>query len=182
MHATEEEAPYRKIQRLKREGDVAALIQELYNPDHSGPGGLRALVVRALGKVRDPRAVEPLARLVSEDTDEIVAATAARSLGEIGHDSAIPTLVHAVEEGADLTKAWAADSLGKLGARHTAPKLVQLLGSQNRVVRRAAAQALGRVGDRSMIGALSQAANGEKWWERGIYRRSIRRIRSRSRN
>jgi HEAT repeat protein len=168
----------RRIQRLKREGDVAALVAELDNPAHLGPGGLKAWVVRALGKLRNPEAVGPLVALVREDSDEIVASTAARALGDIGHPSAIPALVTAAKERPDLVKAWAADSLGRLRASEAAPLLVGLLDSQSPLVRRAAAQALGHVGDRSVAPALSRAAGRDAWWQRGVYRRSIRRLRS----
>lgn len=175
----EKEVPFQRIRRLRREGDVSALIAELQKPRDSSGDELRAWIVRALGKMGDPRAVEPLARLVSEDLDETVAATAAWALGEIGGSVAISTLMHAIEAQSDVVKAWAADGLGKLERYEAAPRLVQLLSSDHRPVRLAAAQALGRIGDPSMIPALSRAAARERWSRRGIYRRAIRCIRSR---
>src|SRR5918992_1772138 len=175
-----EELPFERIRRLQRDGDVTSLIAELSNPASFGPIGVRGWAARALGKLGDPRAIEPLARLLKEDSSELVRSTAARSLGQIGDSRAVPDLLAALDDESDLVRTWASDSLGRLGAFNTASKVTELLTSPSRMVRQAAAVALGRIGNSSTIGALARAASEEGWWHGRLHRRAIHRIRSRS--
>jgi HEAT repeat protein len=177
MEERVDELANERVRRLQRERDVDALIAELRNSAPFGQIGVRGWAARALGKLGDPRAVQPLLRLLREDDNEVVRSTAARSLGQIGDSSAVPALVAALDEESDVVRAWAADSLGRLGARSAARKVTSLLTSPNRVVRQAAAVSLGKIGDSSSIGPLSRAAKEDGWWHGRLYRRAIRGIR-----
>jgi HEAT repeat protein len=171
----------RRIERLRRERDVDALVEELQNARGTSSVGLREQIARALGEAQDQRAVETLTRLMSSDSDEIVAATAAKALGQIGDASAVPDLMQALSKRPDVVKAWAADSLARLDGHDATPALAELLSGEDPRVRLAAAQALGRLGGLSVVPDLSRAAARERWFRRGIYRKAIRSIRARHR-
>ena len=67
----------RKIERLRRNGDFEALADALKNPF------LANRAARALGDLRDERAIEPLIGALEDQNDD-VRCQAARALGEIG--------------------------------------------------------------------------------------------------
>ena len=67
----------RKIDGLRRNGDIEGLVNALKNPFLAGRAA------KALGEIRDERAVEPLIEAL-QDMNEDVRCLAARSLGEIG--------------------------------------------------------------------------------------------------
>jgi HEAT repeat protein len=68
---------------------VPGLIAALSDPD----GHVRRIAARALGKIRDPRAVDPLAALVVDRTQPVcVRAAAADALGNLGRGATVPVL------------------------------------------------------------------------------------------
>jgi HEAT repeat protein len=123
-----------------------------------GPG--RALVFRALGQLRDARAVEPLIAALADESPH-VRQDAAKALGLIGDPRAIGPLIGAfrVEYGdtEDIT-AWqdAAIALARLGTPALDP-LVGALSDENGIVRAESAYALGELGDRRAVEPLVAA-------------------------
>jgi HEAT repeat protein len=151
--------PERKqaVERMVALGEPAVLplIQALER--HSS-----TLLMEALGRLRDPRAVVPLATALTQESPHIRQA-AATALGLIGDPQAIGPLIDAfrVESGdtEDIT-AWldAAEALARIGEPAVGP-LITALADENWIVRASSAEALGQLGDpravMPLIAALS---------------------------
>ncbi len=111
----------------------------------------------ALGRIGDPRAVEPLVAVL-QDTAAGVREAAAKGLGEIGDARAVEPLVGALEDdsfffrygvGEDIDKRvryHAAEALGRMGDQRAVKPLVAALEDHSPLVREAAQQALKRLG------------------------------------
>jgi HEAT repeat protein len=91
-----------------------------------------------------PKLVEVL-----EDKDELVGSEAARALGKIGAEAAVPSLVVALSDAPDdLVRASAAEALGQIGPRAAVaiPALIAALKHADDEVCDAAACALRKIG------------------------------------
>ena len=69
---------------------------------------------RALGEIKDTRAVEPLIEAL-KDSDKRVGIFAARALGNIGDARGVEPLIDALQDSDEEMRKWAADALEKLG-------------------------------------------------------------------
>jgi HEAT repeat protein len=136
---------------------VLPLIQALTQRP-GGPG--RVLLIRALGRLGDARAVEPLLAALRERNPHN-RQEAATALGLLGDPRAIGPLIDAfrIESGdiEDIT-AWkdAARALARLGAPALEP-LIAALADANSNVRAWSAYALGALGDRQAVVPLNAA-------------------------
>jgi len=141
---------------------VSLLIDHLKSPDSH----VRSEAARALGKSKDPRAVEPLIATL-EDTDFDAAYVAALALGNIGDPRAVKPLIAALKPRASLPgqgispkSAWlpdgAAYALGKIGTAAVLP-LIAALSDSDSSVRTAAAHALGETKDPRAIAPILAA-------------------------
>lgn len=200
-----------RVRRAKRDRDVAALILLLDEPtglvDEKGRSlpDMRVSALRALGKVGDGRAVEPLAALL-DDPDMQVSATIA--LGRIGDERAIPALLDVLgdqdEFGARIVqpfpgllpfvrhpiatfKAMAADkemnlrgkalsSLASLRAREVVPLVVKLLDHEDPWIRAWAAECAARIGDPVAIAPVRAAERRTRWHGRRRIRKARRQL------
>jgi hypothetical protein len=72
-------------------------IHQLASPDEH----VRAESALQLGRTKDPRAVDPLAATLSGDRSPAVRESAARALGLLGSQNALPALQHAVQTDTD---------------------------------------------------------------------------------
>jgi HEAT repeat protein len=94
---------------------------------------------------------------VLDNQDSDVRQSAAKGLGEIGSDAAIPRLIQALEqdENSDV-RGSIATALGKIGSEAVIPSLFQTLANRDEEfgVRLNAAIALGQVGNKTVILAL----------------------------
>lgn len=146
---------------------AAALPNVLPLLGSAGPFATADLIA-AVGRVRDPRAVGPLLRLLDEKGTPYLTDVAA-ALAEIGVPSVLP-LVEAsgdkngrLRDGAQaalprLGTAWA----GAPAAREIIPRLLELLQRGFAGQRVSAAWALGAIGDARAAEALVQALGDEK--------------------
>lgn len=97
--------------------------------------GVRLEAIEALGKIGDPRAVEPLTALLS-DPDSDVRECAAGALGAIAAagdlgDAALAAVIHVFERGEPLyARAAAARALGRIGRQPTEAPLRHVLQDQ----------------------------------------------------
>lgn len=112
----------------------------------------RAEAIAALGAIADPRAVVPLASLLSDPRLE---APASRALARVG-PVALPRLVTLL--GDDLSAPGAARALGELGDARAVPALIAVLSAPSPARRAAAARALGVLGDPRVRKALAAVA------------------------
>ena len=90
---------------------VPALIKALQ--DQSNPFTRRWEAAKALGVIKDERAVEPLIKAMS-DENEVVRRVTAEALGRLGDKRAIPVLKEALKDKSWRVRRNAAESLEKL--------------------------------------------------------------------
>jgi HEAT repeat protein len=149
------------VDRLKAKGNVAGLIGALRYQKDSGASPRAAS--RALGEIRDPRAVEPLIAALREDK---VRRDAVEALGQIGDARAVKPLVAALSDLDWSVREVAGEALAHIGPP-AAGFLIAILNdqSQSTGVRWAAAKALGKIGDpRAVEPLIAALSEGKVWW------------------
>ena len=114
------------------------------------------VVCTILSGERDPRAVAPLIRLLS-DKDELIVVTAADLLGDIGDNRAVDGLIHALEHSRPKVRRSAASALGKTADMRATEALVGRLQDPDPETREAAAEALGKIGSPQAVEPLISA-------------------------
>ena len=120
--------------------------------------------VKALGKIGDPRAVEPLiAAFNANRMDDRV--EAAKALGRIDDPRVVDFFI-AVLDNNNSTDRWsAAKGLGEIGHTRAVEPLIAALKDENWEVRKAAADGLGRIGDSRAVKPLLKVRGrkGSEW-------------------
>ncbi|HNS51657.1 MAG TPA: HEAT repeat domain-containing protein [Anaerolineae bacterium] len=104
---------------------------------HGSSSAQRDNAARALGRIRDARAVEPLIAALRGDS-----AGAAWALGEIGDARAVEPLVALLAAGDWRLRCVTVSALGRLGGAAVEPLIAAVQRDDNLSVRQAAAQAL----------------------------------------
>ena len=131
---------------------VPALL-ETVEATRTEDSDVREVSLRALARIADPGAVEPLIRTLA--TAEVWLAPRIADIltrhGELVVDPLIAVLNDSSRQPA---RAWAANVLGEVRAQRAFPSLVRSLGDPEDEVRAKAATALGRLGDRRAVGYL----------------------------
>lgn len=126
----------------------------LFNP--VDVGAARWMAARALGRIGDPRAVEPLSEaLLQNDSD--LGLFVAQALGRLGDRRAVPTLLKAAEGRPEPALRGVIEALGMLGDARAMPFLLDLLVSGGEDARHTAAAALGRLRGQAAVDALKKA-------------------------
>lgn len=114
---------------------------------------VRREAAKALGKIGDTRAVEPLIQAL-RDEDWEVRSGAARALGEIGDARAVEPLIQTLFKEKDFNPALdvrdfvreeVALALGKIGDARAIEPLIHLLNHKDSNVRKAAKEALEKI-------------------------------------
>ena len=114
---------------------------------------VREVALRALARIADPRAVQPLIQAL-ETAEGWLAPRIADILTRHG-EAVVEPLVTMLNDGNHRpARAWAANVLGEVRAHRAFPSLVRLLGDPEDEVRAKAATALGRLGDARAVGYL----------------------------
>ena len=145
---------YYALNASVNEGLVPVFLEALNDSD----ADIRILALNQLTNYRKAATVGAISELLKHDAHQAVRAAAASSLGQLGHQEAIPHLLDALsDESADVTEA-AIRGLGWLKSREAVQPLREKLRGDNEkdwVIQRAAADAL-------------QDITGEDWG-RGIH-------------
>jgi HEAT repeat protein len=142
---------------------VPALIEAMRDEDTH----VRVAVMEALGRLSDPKAIEPLSGFLvnpvkkerhakyehHEAHDITAAAMALSALGE----PAFQALLDALNSESREVRRASVQALGTLRSPRAVAPLVRALDDSRSEVRKSAAQALGDLGDRSALKGLSQA-------------------------
>lgn len=122
----------------------------------SGNWIVRMHVAKALGRVRNTDAVEPLIPLL-QDKVKAVREEAAAAMAAIG-DAAIPSLLKALQHEDWLVRLHAVESLGKAQSKRAVePLLSVLFNDRDSAVREDAVRALGEIGDPQAVDHLFTA-------------------------
>ncbi|MBI4673448.1 MAG: HEAT repeat domain-containing protein [Chloroflexi bacterium] len=132
------------IEKMKAKRDVNGLIKTLgYQKDNS----VQTTAAYELGKLGDPRAVEPLIAAL-ENSKTFLPATAANALGKLGDPRAVEPLIAALKSSDSFLQENAADALGKLGDPRAVRPLIAAHNdaSSNFTLRGSAMRALKKIG------------------------------------
>jgi HEAT repeat protein len=123
---------------------------------HSGDWIVRMHAAKALGRVRNADAVEPLIPLL-QDKVKAVREEAAGTLAAIG-DAAFPSLLRALQHEDWLGRLHAVESLGKSKSKRAVePLLSVLFNDRDSAVREDVVRALGEIGDPQAVEYLFTA-------------------------
>ena len=140
---------------LGRVGGAKAVpvLLETVNATRTEDSDVREIALRALARIADPGAVEPLIRALGT-ADVWLAPRIADILTRHG-DAAVDPLIDVLgDSGRQPARAWAANVLGEVRAPRSFPALVRGLNDVDDEVRAKSATALGRLGDRRAVGYL----------------------------
>jgi HEAT repeat protein len=145
-----------KVETLKARKDIKGLIKALrYRKDE----GVRQAAARALGEIKDPRAVEPLSAALKDERFSVRQA-AAEALGKIKDPRAVEPLSAALKDAEGRVRLAAAEALGKIKDPRAVEPLIAALTDKNSDVRAAATEALVKIGApavETLIAALKDA-------------------------
>jgi HEAT repeat protein len=173
---------------LKKHRPAVEPLLELLQKDKSETVRSRAAV--ALGRIQDPRAIEPLLNagcvkyalgavekfgpaaapaLIAEFNDRTQPVSSRcvmlHMLGNVGGDEAVKALVAAADE-KDPTVRWsAATALGRTGGERAVKTLIVLLNDVVPMVGSAAAEALGHLRDERAVEAIVRLFHGDRPFE-----------------
>jgi HEAT repeat protein len=148
------------IEKLEAKRDVQGLIKAL---GYRKSSAIRKAAARALGQIKDTRAVEPLIGAL-KDEDRDVQEAAVDVLGQIGDTRAVEPLIAALKDGNwEVVLLAAARALGKIGDARAVEPLVVALKDSGSDSRRAAAAAvaLGQIRDARAVEPLVAALKDE---------------------
>jgi HEAT repeat protein len=155
---------YADRKRLVEDEDVEGLIDALESEKVKRTSALRSLIVSDLGKLEDPRAVEPLCNVLTSDSDAPTRGLAAKALGKINDKAGLHALRKALNDESTANQKWAIQSLGFMEDRDSVGELLGRLESEDVGMREFAARALGEIGDQRatepLIGALADPVGG----------------------
>ena len=153
------------VKRLKKEGNVPALVQALRNRNP----GVQYDAAEALGELGDPSSVGPLMAAFSGDRYSGVRWKAAEALARIGVP-AIGPLVQALSHPDEDVRWMAAIALGEIGDPQAIGPLVRLLGDPDRFVQSRAAFALGELGPEAVGPLMAALREGDPGTREGAAR------------
>ncbi len=128
---------------------VPALIETI-QATRSEDADVREISLRALARIGDPRAVEPLVAALKQ-AENWLAPRIADILVRHGDAVIEPMLRFLQETSRHPARAWAANILGELKAERAFPVLVTTLKDLDDEVRAKSAGALGKLGDRRAV-------------------------------
>lgn len=155
-------------QRIRRKAQFALATQKaktsflkaIQQKDHQLA---RIHGIWGIGQLADPQAQEAQDLIgLLQDTDTEIQAQAAKVLGDVRLNSAIPNLIPLLSSNAPRVQFFAAQALGRMQAEAAIPALLDLI-KQNQdkdlYLRHAAVLALSRIGKQAPIVALNQDPN-----------------------
>lgn len=154
------------VEKLAAAEDVKGLIKALRYKDT----WIAEKAAKALGPLKDPRAVEPLIKALAVRN---VCSDAIGALGIIRDPRAVEPLMEIFLR--DEYGITVAQALGRLGPP-AVDGLVKALGSEHKDVRWRAASALGDIGDPRAIPTLTEAASSEDSSLRSSATRALKKI------
>jgi len=149
------------VRELEAKEDTKGLIKALEDERKK----VREAAARALGRIVDKRAVEPLMQIL-EDESEKVREAAVRALGKIGDASAVEPLTQALKDRDEGVRRDAAEALGKIGDASAVKPLIQTLKDKSSMVRKAAVRALKRFSTERTREAIEEYEEREREAER----------------
>ncbi|MGZ9166629.1 MAG: HEAT repeat domain-containing protein [Anaerolineales bacterium] len=140
------------LSAIEKVGDAAVdpLIEALGDKE----GTVRKFAAILLGKLGDPRAIEPLG-MTLYDMHHEVGKVSAESLAKFGA-TAVGVLIEALSHPEMWIRIHSVLALSKIKDARIAPVLLQMLNDPEREVKKQVIQSLGELKDRSVIPALEE--------------------------
>lgn len=115
---------------------------------------------RALGKLRDKRAVPALIGALN-DSDGLVRVSTAKALAELGDERGVSALINILNDSDDLARACAAEALGGFSDDRVVFALMNTLSDNDYGVRWYTVSALGKLRDKRAVPALIRALSSD---------------------
>jgi HEAT repeat protein len=140
---------------LGRVGSAKAVLTllETVQATQTEDADVREIALRALARIADPHAVEPLVLALAQ-AEPWLAPRIADILARHGDVVVEPLLALLNDPDRHTARAWAANVLGEIGAQAALPALIRSLDDPDDEVRAKSATALGRLGDRRALQPL----------------------------
>lgn len=107
--------------KMEREKDIDGLIDALSYDDNN----VRRSAANALGKIGDPRAVEPLTQTLNDQP--LIREVTVRALGKIGDPRAVDALIGVLKDDKQSIQGTAAKALGEIGDKRAIKPLIDAL-------------------------------------------------------
>jgi HEAT repeat protein len=160
-----------RVRSLRKAGDLDGLLAILDRTEAENIA-VQMATIEALGRVGDPRAVQPI--LTSLQQGRVNRLDAVVALGRIGDAQGEGALLAALDDPNSLVRTKAAEGLGDLRSRKAVRRLTEMLAAEGWIERASAAQALARIGDPASVPHLQEARSREKWpWRRRHFPRHV---------
>ncbi len=140
-------------------GNPFAFAYNAFLFSHAKEASRRARAVRAMGRSRNPMAVERLVQAMGDVSPE-VRVQAVKGLGETGAEEAVEPLVQELSDEESDVRAEAAEALGKLGHPKGIEPLFRALDSGDVRVQISAVRALGDIGGEEVKERLYRKLRG----------------------
>lgn len=141
-----------KIKKWEEKGKVKKLIKALEDSNK----GIRVKSARALGKIKDEKAVAPLMKAIEAGN---IGSPAIEALGGIRDPESVGPLVKILGHNNRVMRIHTAIALGKIGDPGAVEPLIKSLQDKDGDVVRHVAEALGRIGDAKAIEPLLKVLN-----------------------
>ena len=170
----------RAMEKAIERGDVDLLSKIVV--DNKISDYPRKQAAKALGKIGDPRAIQPLLAAIKNtpdkrltNIDDHTRKLFARCLGQIGQPAVDP-LIATLKSPLALMRLHAVQALGHTGDFRAMEPLIVALNDSEESMRSAAAEALGHIGDKSAIEPLVSALSDEEW---NVRKQAVRALQKR---
>jgi bilin biosynthesis protein len=143
------------INKMKNKKDIEGLIEALNYKDES----IQLGAIKALGSANDPRAIDPLIKILRH---YYFGNFATFALGKMG-EPAIEPLINSLKDKNINVRMKSAYALGLIGTETAVKPLNQLLDDENDTVRMDAAAALGMIGSKKAVEPLIKSLKDKHW-------------------
>ena len=157
------------VEALGQIGDARiapSLLEALKDPNKQ----VQYIAIKALGELRDTRAVEPLMTILSNAEHGVFRLGAIQTLGVLKDPRATALLTEQLDDASVQVRRIATEALGEIGDRGAIDPLLKILNDPSAEVRWAAADALGSIGDASVADTLISIIGKGRIWARRMVR------------
>jgi HEAT repeat protein len=118
--------------------------------------------IRVLGKIKDRRALQPIADALLYSDWMAIRSAAAEALGSMGYKEAVPFLLEGLQDFEAPVRANVAEALGQLGDPSAVEILLKTMLVEQGWNKRHMANALAKIGEAAMKPLISVLANDEE--------------------
>ena len=131
------------LERMRTSGDIDGLVEAIQKGEYR----LRDIAAEMLGECGDERCIGPLINMLREGRFGYIRGAAARALGQLQANEAVPMLIATLNDSIYHTRSGAARALGQIGDERAVEPLIGTLGDEREYISWIAADALNKIGD-----------------------------------